>query len=168
MGIGEGAWIQLWSGLFGSFVAALIGGLVALLVVRLTNGHQSRLAVEAREKAAISDLVASSNRLLTEYAQGERAVESLIQLMDAAAVRWRMELAHEGMAEEVERWPLHLAGLGRHLYEAEIGGRRDPVNFKRLADAVFTLRSTAMDWHRMDVGARDRQVSELIRKRELG
>lgn len=41
--------LQLWSGAIGSFVGAVIGGLVALIVVSLANRHQKRLSEAAMD-----------------------------------------------------------------------------------------------------------------------
>jgi len=51
-GIGEEGWIQLWSGFIGSVVGAIAAALVALLVVWLTNRHQTLLAKRATDQQA--------------------------------------------------------------------------------------------------------------------
>ncbi|MBP2269242.1 hypothetical protein J3A64_004782 [Pseudarthrobacter sp. PvP004] len=63
LGIGPESWAQLWSGAIGSFVAAVIGGLVALMVVHMANSHNQKLASDARELAALADLIAGSEEL---------------------------------------------------------------------------------------------------------
>lgn len=164
-GIDRPEWIQLWDGVFGAFVAAVVGGLVALFVVRLTNRHQSRLAVEAREKAAIADLLASSNRFITEYSQGYKAIEHLVPPMEAAAVRWRMELDDERLADELSKWPHHLAGLAWTLCNIEESHGVNGKAYSDLSTAIDQLRTTGMMWHKLDKNSKERQVVELIRAR---
>jgi hypothetical protein len=54
-----GTWIALLSGAAGAFISAVLGGLVALLVVRLTNAQQRRGAERAVEIAAIADFISA-------------------------------------------------------------------------------------------------------------
>lgn len=162
-GIDRPEWVQLWSGTVGAFLAALIGGLVALAVVRLTNRSQARLAAEAREKAAIADLVAGSDRFLTEYRAGFTSIEPLAHLVEAAGVRWRMELSHEGMKAEIFRWPAILRNRARRAYEASSEGNSNTVEYEALLDAVAELRFAVMDWPSIDDKERDRMVRKLSR-----
>lgn len=136
----------LWDGAIGSLAAAFIGGLVALGVTWLTNRHQSRLAAEAREKAAIADFLAGADLLLAEYGEGERAIEGFERVMAAASIRWQMELSDPDMAFEVMSWPHHLGELARRAYAAERAGSRHSPEGVRLDKAVQDMRYAALGW----------------------
>lgn len=81
-GLSEAWWMQIWSGVLGATVAAGVSVLVALIVVRRTNAHQSVIA----------------GRALAE--QRKRDAESLSEQRsrDAAA----LELQRQAFKEEVD------------------------------------------------------------------
>ena len=72
----------LWSGIIGSVVAAVLGALVALGVVWLTNRHQSDLARQARKEAAI---------------QAERQLEA-----QEKGLREQLQAQESGLREQLE------------------------------------------------------------------
>ncbi|MCQ1951594.1 hypothetical protein NNX28_16880 [Arthrobacter sp. zg-Y859] len=158
----------LWSGAIGSLVAALIGGLVALGVVRLTNKNQARLAGEAREKAAIADFIASADGFLTEYSEGRRAIESLLQQTMAASVRWQLELSDEDMASELILWPHHLVNLAVKASEAEADGGDPADEYEALLQAVMEVRFAALEWHKANQGQRNEYRRRLEAGRTAG
>ncbi|UKA59182.1 hypothetical protein [Arthrobacter sp. FW306-2-2C-D06B] len=111
LGITCGTWVQLWSGTFGAFVAAIIGGLVALVVVRLTNRHQSKLAAQGRVLAALADFQAALSELQRRYTDGREAIGQLVIQADSASNRITMDLDDFPLAEELSLWPLDLGVL---------------------------------------------------------
>ncbi|MDR7083588.1 hypothetical protein J2X01_002883 [Arthrobacter ginsengisoli] len=70
--------LQLWGGVIGSFLAAVVGGLVALMVVRLTNGHQSKLDARGRVIAAIGDFNAAVDAIPRSLSNGREPVQVLV------------------------------------------------------------------------------------------
>lgn len=152
-------WGMLWSGAIGSFTAAVIGGLVALLVVRLTNKNQARLAAEAREKAAIADFVAAADRLITEYEQGRQAIESLLHAMIAASVRWQLELKDRKMSSLLVDLPHRLANRAMDAYTTK--ERHDSPEFDKLLNAVVDVRFIALGWQDADPKERAAHRDEL-------
>lgn len=58
-----GTWIAVWNGFIGASAAAAAGALVALVVVRLTNGQQRHGVERTVEVAAIADFVAAVGEL---------------------------------------------------------------------------------------------------------
>lgn len=160
-------WVAVWNGAIGAFVAAVIGGLVALGVVRLTNRHQSRLAMEQREKAAIADLCAEADSLVRRYSGGVSEITTLMTRATAASDRWRMETDHPGLASEIARWPQFVSTLALDAYLSDTGEgpAEEWAEFRRLAESVATLRGLLLEWPRAKHAERDLKVAELKRKR---
>ncbi|MDN4611927.1 hypothetical protein [Arthrobacter burdickii] len=166
-GIDTNSWAQLWSGVIGSFIAAIVGGLVALLVVRLTNSHQSKIAAVGRERAAAADLLAATNGILKMYDEGKHKVRELVVEAQAAAFRWAMDTTHKGLAEEIRRWPHHVGFLGLDLVKAHARQDEHEIEdaFDRLSLNVVVLRSMAIEWSGARGKHRDRLVAELLEER---
>lgn len=156
----------MWDGTFGSLAAAIIGGLVALGVVRLTNRHQSRLASEARERAAIGDLVANAQRLVTEFTGGRLAIEHLLQGMLSATVRWQMETSSRDLMGEIDLWPHHLSTHALNAYEMERHGQDNRAAWDPLVEGVVALRGVALSWPEAKKSARQRAIDGLRLERE--
>lgn len=167
MGDGTEIWAVLWSGAVGSFIAAVLGGLVALAVVRLTNRHQSRLAAESREKAAISELVAAASWLLPALDEEQPNRPSILRVLEAAVVRWTLELEHVDMRSELQVWPHHLVMLATRLDNAEAASADQFQAFIELSDAVQEIRRAALCWHRTDRAGREELVKGLRAYRQL-
>lgn len=163
LGIEPEVWLQLWDGVIGSFLAAIIGGLVALAVVRLTTKHQSRLAAESREKAAIAEFAAAAGQLLNKYSRGIPKVESLRQLLDTASFRWRME-AHEDL-DEIGAWPAHLSSLAIKALEAGDSSQGNSPEYAKLRKSVVLVRLLALEWADSDQKARDKWMERLEKER---
>lgn len=72
----------LWSGIIGSVVAAVLGALVALGIVMITNRHQSDLATQARREAA---------------AQADRQLEA-----QEKGLREQLQAQERGLREQLE------------------------------------------------------------------
>lgn len=105
-----GTWISIWNGAFGAFVAALVGGLVALGVVRLTNAGQREQASEGRAVAAIADFVADAHAMRSIYGAGDGwAVEERYLRMKASLTRLRMASGRTArLSKLLEDWTYQL------------------------------------------------------------
>lgn len=123
-GIDQKDWLQLWSGalgslggalvgIFGTFLAAIIGGVVALVVVRLSNDHQERLgrqqgelqarlaaeqaeqrkaeATRIRENSLIADLIVATDDMLNALWEGREAIEAVLRRMAATITVWKSD-----------------------------------------------------------------------------
>lgn len=166
LGIDTSSWAQLWSGVIGSFVAAVIGGLVALVVVKLSNAHQSKLAAEQREKTAITELSASADAMVRQYDSGLIEITSLMVRATAASDKWQMETDYDPLGSEIIRWPQFLATLARDCYTSESergkGLAQEWPEFVRLATSAVELRAFALKWHtRKNEADRESAVSKL-------
>lgn len=164
-GITPESWAQLWSGIFGAFVAAVVGGLVALLVVRLTNSHQSHLAHRAREVAALSELLASTAGMARQFTESLERIDELVWTGDAAAARITMEARHSGLESEIFRWPFH---IGLMAMEALVRRKDAPEGSpteewsKHVQEAQAELRTFCVLWPKATTeGQRDRLVKNL-------
>ena len=145
----------------GTLVAAIVGGLVALLVVRLTNKHQSRLAAIAREKAAIADVIAGADMLLTEYSWGVKGIDAAANALGAAAARWCMELSDPKMAGEILLWSPYLGRLAFGAHEAEQAIITHTTEFDALLKSVNVLRFSVLGWPSADKEEQKRLVQQL-------
>lgn len=113
--------LQLWSGVIGSFVSAVLGGLVALLVVRLTNGQQRRNAAEAREIEAIAEFISLLHAMQMTFTKLEafKPREHIAQ-MGAAVVKIHMAGAQSRpLAIAIDSWPVSVVDLGVSFHLAE-------------------------------------------------
>lgn len=82
-GLGPEAWLQLWSGVIGSVVGAVGAALVALLVLRKTNNHQSTLArVALKEQRELADRELAAQRKDSKTALKEQRKALNKQLRD--------------------------------------------------------------------------------------
>lgn len=166
-GMSEPWWLALWGGVIGSFVAAILGGLVALIVVRLTNRHQSRIAATGREHAAAADMTASCSAIVKLYDQGPHAIRDFVLQVEAAAFRWAMEGTHSGLAKEIHFWPNHVGFRGLELAQAREHSDETEANkaFDRLASSVAMLETVVLQWPTADRRARDGLVEQLRQER---
>ena len=153
----------LWSGALGSLVAAIIGGLVALTVVRMTNGHQSRLATERSEKAALAELEASATRLALEYQDGHESIKRLLHEMITAAARWRMESSNRSMTDEVSAWPVFLTSLAREAFQELQDTGDETTAHDKLTHAFARLQFFCINWHKYRGRKKRRQMLEILR-----
>lgn len=97
-GIGQEGWLQLWSGFIGSVVGAIAAALVALLVVSLTNKHQSSLAKKAeKEQSKLLDKQLAEQReaLASQLQQQQESLNRQLheQRMEARRERERSAMA---------------------------------------------------------------------------
>lgn len=112
-----GTWIGFWSGAIGAFVAAVLGGVVALVVVRLTNAQQRHGVDRTVEVAAAADFIAAVEEL--EWAVKYRMKDpetfdpgSYVLLMRAATTRLHLaRVESQVVADVLVQWPEKMHGL---------------------------------------------------------
>lgn len=111
----------------GAFVAAVIGGLVALVVVNLANRHQShvvseqmrqqaREASKARENQIIAELIVAGHDLLDAVYVSNEALEEVQRRMSASVIVWKLETDNPALIAVIREWPhwmLNWAKLAR-------------------------------------------------------
>jgi len=144
MSISCGTWVSLWSGAIGAFVAAVIGGLVALGVVWVTVRQGARQAEQARLITAIADMSAAAESALHDYYpdEGNPQVPHLIALR-ASLIRIGM---CRGDTQELMRvlhnWPHLLIQLymrrGRQLRAKDTEGADATFDQQNFATSVLT------------------------------
>ncbi|SDK80127.1 hypothetical protein [Arthrobacter sp. ok362] len=131
-----GTWLQFWSGAFGAFTSALLAAGVALLVVWLSNKHQSKAlkleleeqreeASKARAYAAISDLVAAAELALAKYQEDDVAADSFVAMRSAAS-RLALDMDSLALKTELRIWAnlmLSLQEEARLEYRLFVEGR---------------------------------------------
>lgn len=127
LGIDASSWAQLWSGCIGSFVAAVVGGLVALMVVRLTNSHQSRLAAKARVVAAIADFCAAIVMFPRTLFDDKTVIQALVKQAEFAGIKLFMDLEDRTLAKELRKWPLELGSLALKASTLYADGQEAPA-----------------------------------------
>lgn len=139
--------------------------------VTLQLEFQAAEASRQREIAAIADLVATGNAMVKRFEQGRTTIEELILQGDSAVVRWRMEMNHRGLAEEIWSWPHLLGTLALGL--AEMLKPEAPkdlegflVAFDSLNDATAELLLVALSWPSASPEYRDELVATLVSVRE--
>jgi hypothetical protein len=163
-----GTWLVFWNGAIGALVAAFVGGMVALMVVRLTNSHQSTLAARGRVVAALGDFQAALSELPRRYTDGKEAIGQLVVQADAASNRITMDIDDSALATELSLWPLELGVLAARagdlhgegfLEEAEHGWRQ-------LRESIGKLIGTTQQWAKIPAHSRRQWPSLLREERE--
>jgi hypothetical protein len=133
--------LQLWSGAIGSFVAAVLGGLVALLVVRLTNGQQRRQAELSREIDAMAEFTArcaSVSGVFSEAAIPDP--QKTFVSLEVALVRLQMSSKDMApVARVLGSWPVALTTLTTYSRTEET--RQDEFS-KEIEDAVLNAAAS--------------------------
>ncbi|CAH0233107.1 hypothetical protein SRABI26_02699 [Arthrobacter sp. Bi26] len=92
--------LQLWSGTFGAAISAVAAAVVALLVVTLTNKHQSRLSEIALAKQAewaSAALAGQREQAAEAFAQQEKILRQQLAEQQAEASRERSTKAAADM-----------------------------------------------------------------------
>lgn len=158
-----GTWLEFWSGAIGALVAAFVGGMVALMVVRSTKGHQSELAAEARVVAALADFQAALSELPRRYTDGREAIGQLVIQADAASNRITMDIDDFHLAKELSLWPLDLGVLTARAGQLhEVGDAESSHEaWKMLRGALGILIGTTQQWARTPARKRRRWAAEL-------
>lgn len=116
-------WAQLWSGIFGSVIGAVSATAVALVVVVLSNNHQSRLAAAAlREQQRLASQAIDEQRRLANTASIEQSVQASLALSEQReALRLQLseqksEASRERQYAAVSQF-LAAASRGKHTYQ---------------------------------------------------
>lgn len=150
-GIDRSEWIQLWSGGVGAFVAALIGGGVALLVVRLTASQHESEASKGRQIEAIWELLVALDemvRIVSGTAAQRDLAPSVSRLQDASA-RLQMELRKGSMRTELRRSTIFFHRFADDVSESS-----------SFVDAAGVFRFEIMQWP----SASKKQKGEIAQK----
>lgn len=138
--------------------------------IRLQLEFQASEASRQRELAAIADLVAAAHAMMKRYRQGVQAIEELILQGDSAIMRWRMEVTHQGLVDELWPWSHFLGNLALRLFDlADDDSADDETHsaaFDALSGAVVTLQYVAMSWPTASPETRDKLVAGLIAERK--
>lgn len=149
-GISTESWAQLWSGVIGSFVAAVIGGLVALAVVHLTTAQSKRQTEEARQIAAIADLVSAAEGLFFSGVETSEAALEHHLPMRSALIRLQMSGPDAvKLVEAIRLWPHELTSLRISLTKMQGGDWGQPDRDKvamAINDAVARLAICLPTW----------------------
>lgn len=159
-------WIAIWNGAIGAFVAAVIGGLVALGVVRLTNAQQREQASEGRVIAAIADFVAEAHGLRSVYDAGDdAAVEERYLRMKASVVRLRMASQSVWKLSQVlEEWTYQLRKATLLYERADVHKSPFTSAVGRLLEDTMDILDILPEWAFVDSGRRDSQYVALGRR----
>ncbi|MGM7776112.1 hypothetical protein ACSVHC_08850 [Arthrobacter sp. KNU-44] len=167
LGITCGTWVQLWSGAIGAFVAAVIGGIVALMVVRMTNAHQRKMASHGRVLGAIADFNAAISALPRRFQDGLEVIQSLVMQADAAGDRMLMEMDDLKLAYELSMWGLDLGGLAAKAIEFRDAGDLAKYGqaYALLRDASRFVTSRTRYWGRIPRRVRLTWAAELESER---
>lgn len=192
--------LYMWSGVFSSAIGGAVAAIVAMLVLRKTNKHQSTLATtqlagqrndlerqlmeqrqglelqlreqraeasNARETAAIADMLAAIAQLESNCMDGDRADNERLHLaFESATIRWEMELDHEAMADEIQDWHF----LTRKLVlmaRWEKDWNQGTVFRDALNTASHGLAFALKGWPKANGQRRDRICSVIRAEREL-
>ncbi|RAM37348.1 hypothetical protein DBZ45_11095 [Arthrobacter globiformis] len=158
-----GTWLGFWSGAIGAVVAAFVGGLVALMVVRLTNGHQKKLAAQARVLGALADFQAALSEMPRRYADGKESIQRLVIQADAASNRITMDIDDFPLAEELSLWPLDLGVLAVRAGRLHSDGHAERSHevWALLRRALGTLIGTTQQWAKTPAKRRTHWAKDL-------
>lgn len=149
-------WEQMWSGFLGSLIAAIVGGVVALLVVKLTNRQHRRESSRGRQIAAISDMVLALDEMVRIVSEPDdhQDIRPSVSRLQGAAARWQMELPKGALRTELRRSTLFL-----HRFAEEIA---EPASF---AEAVGIFRFQIMSWPSSSHDEREHIAQVLVEMR---
>jgi hypothetical protein len=139
LGLDGNQWLQLWGGTVGAFVAAVIGGIVALVVVNLANRHQSQIserqlrqqaaeASRARENKVIAELIVASYDLLDAVYISNEALEAVRRRMSAAVIAWNLEANNPALFAMVREWPHWLLNWAKLARDHPTSAQRAEAN----------------------------------------
>jgi hypothetical protein len=139
--------------------------------VALQLAVQAAEASRQREREAITALVSVGNAFVKQFEHGREAIEELVLQADAAVVRWRMELNHRDLAEEIWSWPHFLGTLALRLADMlKPDACEDPEGFlaafDRLNDAAAELLHVALSWPSAAPEYRNELVAALVAARQ--
>ncbi|QDG88080.1 hypothetical protein [Pseudarthrobacter sp. NIBRBAC000502770] len=152
----------------GAFVASVIGGLVALMVVRLTNKHQSKVATHGRVVAAFADFHAALSQMPRRYMEGRDVIQRLVIEADAASNRITMDIEDWALAEELSLWASDLGLLSIRAAEFREEGYLDRSEecWLMLRRGLGFLVGTTQRWGRIPAKDRKNWAPALTSLRE--
>lgn len=165
LGVSCGTWIAFWNGAIGALVAAILGGTVALLVVRLTNAQQRRGVAKTIEIAALADFISHIEELEWELGASideERDFENKKSTLAlrAAAVRLQMSSKEaEPIADILRLWPYKLDKLVLLHQLAKVMGK--PYG-EQIYDVIASASTTASAW--LPGCTEPREIHKCLRK----
>ncbi|RAM37712.1 hypothetical protein [Arthrobacter globiformis] len=192
-GIDQKDWLQLWSGalgslggavvgVFGTFFAAIIGGVVALVVVRLSNDYQERLArqqgelqgrlaaeqaeqqkaeaARIRENSLVADLIVATGDMLDALWEGREAVEAVRRRMAATVTVWKFETRNPDLFAVISAWPHYIHNKARYALDSPI--QSDRIEAHGELRARVGKFATAMEaWPTADAAKRAEILADL-------
>lgn len=164
-GLTSETWSQLWSGAIGSFVAAVVGGLVALAVVKLTNGHQTVLADRAAERLAMGEMVSTFDAMLLNFREGREEIQPLVDKAVAAATLWELVVRRPSFSAEIREWPYFMGRLALQCMWEDVLQSGDDAAYVRMQEATSAVRSVAMMWITADLKRKKKLEIELRLRR---
>ncbi|BCW68474.1 hypothetical protein NicSoilB4_32370 [Arthrobacter sp. NicSoilB4] len=170
-------WIQLWSGTVGAFVAAVIGGVVSLMVVFLANRRQSQIAAQqlqqqsyfaheqlrqqwevtetqhqaasrARENEIIANLVVAAQDMMDAVLEDVEAMETVRRRMSAAIVAWKFESKYAELFRTLTPWPYWIANAGKLARHTGTTTEQRQKAHAELRERVKKLISACEAWPR--------------------
>lgn len=118
----------IWDGFVGSLVAAIIGGLVALGVVVLTNRHNLKLAdreLQAAEKAAQIEALGTQMAAIYAMATHASSEELAGHAARASASRYQMQASGwdgQRLADVLAYWTNHVVIVRKEIIGMELLG----------------------------------------------
>lgn len=130
--------LQLWSGAIGSFVAAILGGLVALIVVRLTNRQQRRNAIEVREIDAVAEFLSTVESVIRTFTNLEKYQPNETSV-DLSRALLKLHLAGPGLRElaaALDYWPTSITNLCISYHLAVVREVKLPINVRKVMSDV--------------------------------
>lgn len=148
-GVSCGTWIAFWNGAIGAFVAAVLGGVVALIVVRLTNAQQRHGVDRTVEVAAVADFVAAIEeleRVVLYRLEDPRTFDALPYTLRMRAAITRLSLSRKAavpVADQLYLWPTALEILVEAYLTAK---REDYARSKELAQKLSYVCDAAARW----------------------
>lgn len=150
--------MELWSGTFGALASAIAAAIVALVVVKMTNAHQSKLAQAALRAQRVE--ASRALRRQRDDARASAARQAMAQFVASASE----------IASRAERWThddLRQIGVRLHVSVTEIrilGGE-----FSEMGDVLLRMSRAMKQLAGRELASRDGLAPEFnnIMWREL-
>jgi hypothetical protein len=160
-GISEQWWMQIWSGVIGACVAAIVSVVVALLVVNRTNAHQTSLAATAREEQReLNDKALEVQRAgFREQLAEQRKESSRLRMME---IRADVVSAAANVTEAGSQSPDAIAQASRLLERAITRWRIESEDKDLIAELMHWpnhIRFLAGDYH---VSLKDSDAARMV------
>lgn len=139
---------QLWSGAIGSLIAAVIGGFVALLVVRMTNRQARRNAADERMVNAIAELGAELRAFGINFDSMEHFDPRREYLsLEARLIKLRLSSIEDPrLVEVLENLPMLLTKLAMASHASSTGMPNSRTVTGLLEQSVLSLGLDVEAW----------------------